>query len=55
MQVTRNVNNLAAGNKVAKGYMFYRWFFFFLANRPTCDQTADRRQVKSIPMLSTYV
>jgi len=42
---------------VRQSYMFYRWFifFFFLANRPTSDQTADRRQVKSIPVLRTYV
>jgi len=46
---------LAAGNKFARGYMFYRRFFFFLANRPTYDQTADRRRVKSIPVLRTYV
>jgi len=50
------VQFLAAGNKVARGYMFYRLFFFsFLANRSTCDQTADRRRVKSIPVLRTYV
>jgi len=38
--------NLAASNKVARSYMFYRQFF--LANRLACDQTADRRRVKSI-------
>jgi len=47
---------LAAGSKVARGYMFYRrFFFFFLGNRPTCDQTADRRREKSIPLLRTYM
>jgi len=38
----------------AGGYMFYRQFFF-LVNRPTCDQTANRRRVESIPVLRTYV
>jgi len=27
----------------------------FLANRPMCDKTADRRQIKSIPVLRAYV
>jgi len=27
----------------------------FLGNRPTCDQTANRRRIKSILVLRTYV
>jgi len=58
--------SLAAGNKVAKGYIFFLFFFFlaicftresssFLINHIDCDQAADRRRVKSIPTLTTEV
>jgi len=37
-------------NEVAEGYTFYEFFFFDMS--PSCDQTADRRRVKSIPAVT---
>jgi len=45
---------LAAGNKLPEALCFTD-SSYFLVNRPTCDQTADRRRVKNVPVFKTYV
>jgi len=45
---------LAAGKTLPEAICF-TGSSSFSAKRPACDQTADRRRVKSIPVLRTYV